>query len=147
MILISINPIVYLVFTTFIIGFFFLNKNSLNNKVLFYILLNYFLTELVSIFLNYNKISVGFLYNISIYLQFVFWLVILTNVLKKRFVFFVIFFTIISVLTMFFKFLEFNNYIFIIGSIIYLLVYISGNINLLKKENIDFFQTREYFLI
>ena len=144
---ISINPIVFLVFLTFIIGLCFLNKTAFKNRILLYILTNYFFTEIISIFLNYNNIPVGFLYNISILLQFVFWLIILLVIFKKNNLFIVYLFIGLSILAFIYKFIEFNNYNFITGSIIYLIIYIYENIKMLRNEEINFFQTNDYFLI
>jgi len=143
----TINPIVYLVFTTFTIGLFFLKKSKLINIFLFIILSNYFITELFSIFLNYYSIPVAFLYNVSIILQFVFWLLILSKILKKQSLLFVYLFIAFATISFFYKFTSFNNYNFIIGSILYLILYITENFKLLNQEKIDFFQSNEYFLI
>jgi hypothetical protein len=142
-----INPIVYLVFITFSIGLIFLDKSKLVNKFLFIILTNYFITELFSIFLNYNSIPVAFLYNISIILQFVFWLLILSKVLKKQSLLLVYLFLVFATISLFFKLTLFNTYNLIIGSILYLTLYIFENFKLLNQEKIDFFQSNDYFLI
>jgi hypothetical protein len=145
--IIIINPIVYLVFITFSIGLIFLDKSKLVNKFLFIILTNYFITELFSIFLNYNSIPVAFLYNISIILQFVFWLLILSKVLKKQSLLLVYLFLVFATISLFFKLTLFNTYNLIIGSILYLTLYIFENFKLLNQEKIDFFQSNDYFLI
>lgn len=144
---INIKPIVYLVIATFIIGLCFFRKNSFNKKVLFYVLLNYFITEIISIFLNYYKIPIDFLYNISIFIQFVLWLIILSNVLEKKTSFFIYLFIVLSTVLLSNKFLLFNNYNFLLGSILYLGIYIYGSFNLLNDEKIDFFQSNDYLLI
>ena len=117
------------------------------NKFLFIILTNYFITELFSIFLNYNSIPVAFLYNISIILQFVFWLLILSKVLKKQSLLLVYLFLVFATISLFFKLTLFNTYNLIIGSILYLTLYIFENFKLLNQEKIDFFQSNDYFLI
>jgi hypothetical protein len=142
-----INPIVYLVFITFSIGLIFLDKSKLVNKFLFIILTNYFITELFSIFLNYNSIPVAFLYNISIIFQFIFWLLILSKVLKKQSLLLVYLFLVFATISLFFKLTLFNTYNLIIGSILYLTLYIFENFKLLNQEKIDFFQSNDYFLI
>lgn len=144
---ISINPIVYLIFTTFVVGFCFLKKTKLQNRFLFYILLIYTITELFALFFNCYKISVGFLYNISIILQFMFWLLILSIVLKKQSLFFVYFFIAFATLSLFYKFSVFNNFNFVFGAILYLILYVYENYNLLNQEKIEFFQSNNYFLI
>lgn len=144
---ISINPIVYLVFTTFIVGLCFLKKTKPQNKLLFFILLIYTITELFALFFNCYKISVGFLYNISINLQFILWLLILSKVLKKKSLFFVYLFITFAVLSLFYMFSVFNNFNFVIGAILYLILYVYENYNLLNQEKIDFFQSNNYFLI
>ena len=142
-----INPIFYLVTLTLVNGVCFLDKKSLSNKIIMIILINYFLTELVSIYLNYNNIAVGLLFNISILLQFSMWILLLLTVFKKQKNIFIYLYLCLALMSLWNHFNEFNNVNFIIGTAIYASIYISESFKLLQNENLAFFQTNLFLLI
>lgn len=135
------------VFTTFIVGLLFLDKTRPKNNLLLGVLLNYTATEFICIFLNMNDYSVGLLYNISIIIQFVLWLLILSIVFDKGKTRYVLLFLMLALFSLLDKFIDFNSNNFIIGSFIYLIIYIYENIKLVKNEDLSFFQTNDYLLI
>jgi hypothetical protein len=142
-----INPIFYLVLLTFVNSVFFLNKKTLSNRILFYIIGNYFLTELVSIFLNYNIISVDILYNISIAIQFVLWIYLLLIVINVQNKLILYLFIVLIIFSLINHFNDFNSNNFILGSAVYSIIYIFESYKLLKNENLSFFQTNNYLII
>lgn len=142
-----INPIFYLVTLTLINGLCFLDKKRVSNKIIMIILINYFITELASIYLNYKNIPIGLLFNISILVQFSMWILLLLTVFKKQKKIFIYLYLCLSMVSLWNHFNDFNNVNFIIGTAIYASIYISESFKLLQNENLAFFQTNLFLLI
>lgn len=142
-----LNPIKIIVFITFLFGLFYLNKQKSENKMLFYILLVYLLTEIFAIYFSIYQYNLGFFYNISMAFQFLLWIILLLSVFKKQKLFVLLTFIILIAFSFINNYLDFNKTNFLIGSFMYLIIYIYNVFRLLKSEEIEFFQSSQFILI
>lgn len=127
-------------------GWFVLNKKNPNNKLLLFILLNLLLTEIIANFLS----NLGLLYSISFIIHHSLWLwimvfVMLHNSLAKLFL---IIFYIFSFLNLLFIEKELPNfYTYVVGSLVYIILFIIESYRRLQQEDFDFIQSNTYLLI
>ena len=142
-----INLIVIIVVITFLFGLFYLNKQNSESKLLFYILSIYFTTEIVTIFSTIYDYNFRFFYNVSVAFQFFLWLALLLNVFKKQKRFVILTFTVLITISFIISDGGFNKTNFLIGSFLYLIIYIYCAFQLLKSEAIAFFQSNQFILI
>ena len=144
----EINPISIVVFITFFMSLLFLNKKSKFDKIVLIILLISFLLEFLSIaLLNFNK-NIVTLYCLGFLVHNSLWIYILTFN-KKLFNKIILISFILFGLANFF-FLEKNgiNYItFIIGALLYVILFILECFKNLINENLDFFKNNEFILL
>ncbi len=146
----TINPVMCVVFITFIAGFLFLNLKLKINQILFAILFINATTEILSIYLEIKNQSVSTLYNFSILLHHTLWLFLLYSLIKSKIALVVtILFFVFSVLNvLFFEGLdEFNCYTFVVGSLLYVILFLYESFRQLKKENLLFFVLNPFILI
>lgn len=147
----NMNPIKVLVFISFFFGFFFLDRKDKKQRLFLYVLVCGLLTEYgVFPFLYFNK-PIGALYSISFIIHNLLWLCLLDTVYKpfKYFLQIRIVYVFFSVVN--FLFLEgmneIDNFTFIIGALLYLVVFVYISYVELKKENISFFVSNDYLLL
>jgi hypothetical protein len=124
-----------------------MNKQKSENKLLFCILSLYLLTEIVAIFFKFYDYSLNLFYNVSMALQFYLWLSLLLNVFKKQKSFVVLTFILLIAFSFLNHILVLNKTNFLIGSFMYLIIYIYNVFKLLKSEEIDFFLSNQFILI
>lgn len=143
-----LNPIQLIIFITFLFGLFYLTKQKSNeNKLLLCILSVYLLTEISSIFLQHLNYSLDILYNISMPMQFLLWLLLLLTVFKKEKTTIISIFVILISLSLFNNYMVLNKTNFLLGAFMYLVLYIYNVYELLKAEKIEFFQSNQFILI
>ncbi len=148
--IIQLNPKMivfkYIIACCLLFGWFVLNKKNRNNKLLLFILLNLLLTEIIANFLS----NLGLLYSISFIIHHSLWLwimvsVMLHNSLAKLFL--IIFYT-FSILNLLFIEKELPNfYTYVVGSIVYIILFIIESYRRLQQEDFDFIQSNTYLLI
>lgn len=135
------------IFVTFIMGAVYLNLKKKDNIILLSILGVSLGTEIFSAILkNFNLV-----YSISFILHHGLWLFLLIRkIMVKKAVIIILstFFTVGITNLFFFEGLyEVNNYTFVIGAFIYIVIFIYESFNQLKKENFSFFISNRYLLI
>jgi hypothetical protein len=137
----------YIVFTLIWVAIFYVNKNE--NKYLFSIVLLSIACEIVTaVFKNQPRINHG---NINIYfiLNSILWFLILYELghNKKRVIWTIVGYLIFSVVNLEFieKGLNFN--LLIVGSLLYLILFVIESFVQLNDENLSFFQSNKYLLL
>jgi hypothetical protein len=149
----NINPIMIIVFCTFIFGLINLRFKNKYHQVLLSILLVSSLTEFVTLLLisfNLNN-KVGILYSISVLFHHLFWLLLINKIQRFKLI------SIISVLTfLLFGIINFfliqgtvifNYYSFIVGAMLYITMFFYESFCLLLKEDFDFIFSNNYLLL
>ncbi len=147
----NINPLMILVFVTFFVGLFFLDLKKNNHKLLFYVLLVCFITEVLSIYNLIIKNNINFLYSISLLFYFVLWLLILKSTTKfhKTSILFIFLFILFGIINLFYfeGIKSFNFSTFIVGAFFYNLIVIVSSIYFIKNELLNFYKSNEFLLI
>lgn len=145
-----IKPITYYVLITFLFALFYINRTWMN-KCLIIILFVSVVTEIISILLKYNGMSIGIHYSISMILTGGIWLFMISKLLysKKTVDLVLIVFLLFSLINiLFFEGMVYCNFAtFIFGALLYIGLFIYGSFYQLKKENFTFFQSKNYFLL
>ncbi len=139
------------VFSTFVVGLFFLDPKKENNRILLSILFVNLSVEVMSLFLIYSKHKIGLLYSIFILVHHALWiLLLLKSIQPKRILNFIIpGFLLFGVYNLLFQegIETFNCYTFIVGALLYIIVFIYESFAQLKKENFSFFLSNKYLLL
>ncbi len=143
----SINLIDWYILLTFV---FYCFKYNTKNRLLGFILFVSVINEVVSVFLVANNIFVATTSNIYVLLHHTLWLVLLV----KKASFSKTKYALISWFVLFglldFCFLEgyqhFNCATFIMGSLLYLVLFIQESFLQIRKDNLEFFQTNNFLL-
>lgn len=143
-----LNPIMFVVFFTLLMGLLFLNQNK-NDKYIKYILLSSAFTELITLFYLNFDLKYTFIYNISFIIHFVFWLLILIHNNKefeflKKVLYFFLLFSLINFTSI--EKQNLNNYTFIVGALVYVIPFIYISFYQLKMENLAYFTRNSYIL-
>ncbi len=98
-----------------------------------------------------NEVAVSILYSSNAILHNSLWLFMMVHVLDKPYVYKMIipFYVVFGIVNLFFfqGFSKFNHYTFILGALLYLILFINESFYLLKKENLTFFQSNDYLLL
>lgn len=140
---------IFVLITT--IHIFLLKKKNENIFILRGIIVILFLTELISILLQLLNTNLNLLYSLSFTFHNLLWLLLISkyfNNLKVRNVLLILFslFCVIN-----FIFIEgrhnLNFNIFIVGAMLYLILYIYFNSLNIKNEKLSFFQSNNFLLI
>lgn len=136
----------YFILVCLFVGFFFLNKKQKINKILLLILLNAVSTDFLAIRLQ----NINILYSISFIIKHSLWLIILMNIMKNNEVakvFLSIFLTFAITNFLFIEKFELNVYTFIIGSFLYLILFIIESYRRLQQDDFEFIQSKLYIII
>lgn len=109
------------------------------------------LTEIITfVFQKYNY-NFGLVYTISIIIHNLLWIYILLTCIKRTTLYAPIFFSYIlfAIVNVVFidGYLEFNIYTFVLGAILYLVLFIFENVKQLKAENFSLFISQESLLL
>ena len=145
-----INPTNAYVLITFIVGLIYLDIKKINNRILFIILCLSLATEIISAILAYYNKTIDALYTVSLFIHHSLWIYLLTKdfLEKKAVVIIITAFFITSILN--FLFYEgiknLNNYTFIIGALLYIVIFIYESFYQLKYDNFSFFTSNNYLL-
>ena len=128
-----------------LIHVFFL-KNSLNtiNNVLKWLLLITFVNELITFFFTFFNISIGLPTTIFVVIFNFLWLYVFYIVSKNSYVRVLAYICSITNLVMILSnnnVFQFNLLIFIIGALIYLIVFIFISIKNISRQNLEFFNS------
>ena len=143
----------FLVLFTF---FFFSMKSDLKllrNKIVFLILLFSSVTEVIALlFIIINKYRlISVLYSLNAILHNSLWVLLLSvliNKVKKISVLLFLYFLLSFINLIFIQGINhFNNYTFIIGALLFLIMFVKESFFQLKKENFGFFYTNNYLLL
>jgi len=147
-----INPIMIVVFITFIIGMFILNLKKKNHIFLGIILLICTLTEVIALVLKIQNRTqyIGLVYDISIFLFLSSWITILLNnfELFEKGKWVLLFFMLFAVFN--FCYLQphiFNFYTYVVGALIYISLFFWKSFSYLKSQNFSFFFSTTYILL
>lgn len=145
----TISIISYLVLFTLIVGLIFLDKKKQSSKILLPIVFISSLTEIIAFVLLSNNNDLNYLYSFFFIIHNGLWLIILGITLKN---------TIINLITLcFFVFGTLNilfiegpnlNYMtFVVGSLLYITIFVVESYYQLKAENLNYFLTNTYLLL
>lgn len=141
-----------LVVVTFLYSIFKLNRKKNIHRYLLVILFISFATEMGTIIINNinYKNGVNLLYSVSFIFHHITWLLLITifpEFLKWR-NFSILSFLILSILNFsFFEKFGLNQLTFIIGAFLYVMIFIIGSFNELRKDNFVFFNSNNYILL
>ena len=144
-----VNFVKVIVYISFLNSILFLDKKKLINKWLIVIVSVCFFTEIFNSLLVVLKVSLGFFNTISIIFHNLFWIILLSLIFKFKIqkIWFSIYLFICLINILFIQgFQKFNTYTFLFSAIIYLVILISKNINILRLEKLDIFKTNKYLL-
>lgn len=140
----------YLLFTTLVFAYLF-NKKKTEHRFLLYILMLLLATEITATVLRVNNSSFGLVYTLSVILHHSIWINLLVKkVDNKRFYkmhFYAFLIFSLGNLLFYEGYSNFNYYTFVVGSLIYLLVFLLESFINLKKENLAFFEGTDYLLL
>lgn len=146
----NLTQILVIVTLSYFLSFF--NAGIKNHIRLLAALFTCFMTEIGAMVLIYldNYEAIGLLYSISVLIHHGIWLYILVDsgkniVLKSVVPVFAIF----GVLNLFFLegARQFNYYTFVMGTLLYVVIFIGMSFKNLKAENFGFFQSNNYILL
>lgn len=140
-----------LVLITLFHALFNLRRKKPINKLLLYILALSFFTELINTFLKYKMLPYGTFTTLSVITNAILWMLILHQVfrIKRGISMAMILFCVFAVINLFFMegYTKFNYYTFVLGSFLYVILFIYESFYQLKKENFYFFQSNKYILL
>jgi hypothetical protein len=144
-----INPIKIAVLLTFLNAFCLRKKNKCDIilvKILFISLIIEFTNSILILF----DIPFGRFMSLGIIMYYYYWLIILKKSIRNAYYtdFLTLMFVLFGIIN--FIFLEstnFNYYTFVLGTIIYISIFIIESFHQLKKENLLFFQSNNYNLL
>ncbi len=145
-----IKLIEILILMSFIYSVFCLNKKSKLNLCLFLIILTSVFTEFFSIFLVLRDQNFNIIYSLSFIIHQGLWLYLICSGInfKSNKYFVLNLFLLFAFLNLlFFEKTNLNYLTFVIGSLIYILLFAIESYNQLKNENLDYFKTNKYLLI
>ena len=144
------TPIRILITASALFGFFGLNRKKKINLILISLLFTSFISEVGVIILIILKINFTILYTLMFNIYFVLWFWIFFEINKshKTKLLTLIFFNTFGLLNYFFFEKQNLNYsTFIIGTFIYVSLFIKKSFNNLKNENLVFFQSNNYIIL
>ncbi len=128
-----------------------LKTKKVINKYLFYILSISFFSEIINACLKYNEISNTAFTSISLIVISIFWFLILYMIFdtKKLIIAIIIVFSLFAVANLLFLegTIQFNYYTLVLGSFLYLLLFVYECFRQIKKDNYYFFKSNKYILI
>lgn len=146
-----INPVKIIVFLTFLHALFSLPKKTIINQITFLIIsFSLFIEVFNSILIHYNK-SINLFLSIAIIIYFSLWIYLL----KVAYLMFKKYINLILILYILFGFSNvfycqaegFSYYNFVIGSLIYIVLFLIQSFSSLKKEELSFFQNNLFLLL
>lgn len=132
----TINPIQVLVIITFITALFKINFNKTDQRIVFFILLTSFLTEIICVVLNLSNKNITNIYNISFIITNSLWIFLILRIFYfKNWIYILSFYLIFCFLNLLlFEKNQLNYLTFILGSILYLIIFIVGIKKILQNE-------------
>lgn len=134
---------------TFILAIILRDKKKYYHKMVLLIIFIGLINEFLSAFLSFQGISIKINTNIYALVNSSLWIYILFKNFKNNFyLLLIIFYLIFGVSNLIFmgNLVQFNVTNFIVGAIIYLIIFIIESYNHLKKENLNFFLCNNYIL-
>ena len=144
------NPISLLILVTLCYAIFKLKKNSFTNQLLILIMSASTLSELLTVVCIVWNIDFSIIYSLYFIIIGMAWLLILTQEphLKKVKFIVILLFLLFSLLNIvFIEKMNLNYYTFIIGSFIYVSLFIYESYKQLNNENLNYFKTNNYKLL
>ncbi len=145
-----LNPIKILVLATFLVGLFYLKPERTNHRYLIFILLTCFLSEFTSVAFMYKKIQIHNLFTVGVIIHHTLWLVIiLNNFSKNKKILFCYGYVVFSILNLFLieGHKDFNILTFILGALLYTVLFLYLSFSYLKKEHLSFFLSNDFTLL
>lgn len=149
--LFHIEPIQWYILSTVLLSFTFAPRKTINDKLLLLILLDNGIAETLSILLKAHHKSIALLFSITLMIHAALWLALLQRTIPRREIYKVttIVFLTYAIINLIFiegtKVFNFNTYI--IGSFLYLIIFIYESFLELQKENFNFFLSNRYIVI
>lgn len=146
-----LTPLKIIVLLTLISGLLFLDRKKQIHRHLLAILWVCFLTETINSILIVNKKTIGLFVSISIIIHHGLWIWMLAkNAAQKNAAFLLLgcflLFGLINI-SFFEGTKEFNNYTFVFGAFIYIIIFIYESFCKLRQENFDFFLSNIFILL
>jgi hypothetical protein len=144
------NSITVLILVTLCYAVYKLKKDSITNQLLILILLIGALCEFLTISFIVWNINFSIIYSLSFIIHGLSWLLLITREenLKKIKNLAISLFLIFSISNiLFFEKMNLNYFTFIVGSFIYVSLYIYENYMQLNNENLDYFKTNKFILL
>lgn len=146
-----LNPIKVVVFLTLLFALLQLNKKNVLHKNVLVVLFICFLTELINTFLKHKGFSNAAFSTISIIFHDIFWLFILSIIVsfRKIVIMLILCFILFCIINLLFieKFDQYNYYTFILGALIYLIIFFYESFFQLKNEHFVFFSSNNFLLL
>lgn len=139
----------FYILLTFILAIILRDKKKYYHKMVLLIIFIGLINEFLSAFLSFQGISIKINTNIYALVNSSLWIYILFKNFKNNFyLLLIIFYLIFGVSNLIFmgNLVQFNVTNFIVGAIIYLIIFIIESYNHLKKENLNFFLCNNYIL-
>lgn len=140
----------FYILLTFILAIILRDKKKYYHKMVLLIIFIGLINEFLSAFLSFQGISIKINTNIYALVNSSLWIYILFKNFKNNFyLLLIIFYLIFGVSNLIFmgNLVQFNVTNFIVGAIIYLIIFIIESYNHLKKENLNFFLCNNYILL
>lgn len=139
------------IFITYTIALLFMHSKKSSHRLLFAIITISVATEILSLILTYIGVKTGLLYTVSVVMHNSLWLILLTKdfLIKKAVIILLLSFLLVSILNFLFYegSINFNNYTFIIGAFLYIVIFIYESFYQLKYDNFSFFSSNNYILL
>lgn len=146
-----LTPLKIIVLLTLLSGLLFLDRKKQIHRHLLTILWVCFLTEAINSILIVNKKTIGLFVSISIIIHHGLWIWMLAkNAAQKNAAFLLLgcflLFGLINI-SFFEGTKEFNDYTFVFGAFIYIIIFIYESFCKLRLENFDFFTSNTFILL
>lgn len=146
-----VKPIKVYILITFVLSIIFLNRNKKENRFLLGILAISLFTEILNSVLLYHEKPIKLSTTLSVICTHVLWLLLLRqNIsIKKSMTAIVMLFLVFSIYNLFLieGIILFNYNTFIVGALLYIIIFIYESFIQLKNENFNFFTSNKYLLI
>lgn len=145
------KPIKIIVIATFLFAIYSLSFKSLLYRLLIVVLFICSLTEIINSILIFNGISIVLSTTIGTILHHITWLMILRTKIYFKQIFYILLssFIIFTMVNLIFidGVSHFNNYTFVIGAFIYVIIFIYESFYKLKQESFSYFLSNDYILL
>lgn len=141
-----------IVFFVFLYSIFKLNRKNNTHLNLIIILSISFLTEIstIALFTIHSEKKINLLYSISFIFHHLFWLIIITSFpefgkRKKLIIFSFLILSLINIV--YFEKSNLNYLTFIVGALLYIMLFIYGSFNELRRDNFNLIYSNNFILL